>query len=568
LEDAVKRVRSGLIVVVALMVWAARGYAAPMSAAVSGVVRDVHGTPQMGALVELLGADATTVASALTDDHGRYILPSLSPGKYELRATAAFFVPVTKANLSLNAGAQAIINLTMSTLFEAGNWLPAERRAPDEPLDDWKWTLRSTASRPLLRLTDEDGQIVSTSASEIHHAATQAQLSVINGDGAFGDGGVHQVLTMDRVIESGDGSIFRADLGDPQSPLTVTPSLDVMAGYQRQLPFNGRTRLMTSYASHPELIANGVPGFELLRIASAEELSLGDAVMIDAGTLMEAERLEATRLMTEPYVRITVKPGADYAVEYRYASGRSLQCAEDMDRLKAQASVLTDQAGRPLSDKGAHQEVVVSRKLGDDDAVSVAVYHDTFLNGVLEGSGAVDGATMQSAPVVADPTTLMFRLATSGYTARGASVKVTHKITPALDLTAEYDLGTALRAAEMEMTIGQLQTEASTASAASVSLRGKILRTGTAVNAEYRWQPVSTLTQVDAYDASPEEAYLSFALRQRLWGGRFLPHGVDAVVEATNLLEQGYQPVLAPDGRTLFLAQVPRAIQAGLAFNF
>ena len=71
-----------------------------------------------------------------------------------------------------------------------------------------------------------------------------------------------------------------------------------------------------------------------------------------------------------------------------------------------------------------------------------------------------------------------------------------------------------------------------------------------------------------AYNASPEEAYLSFYLRQRLWCGRLLPQGLDAVVEATNLLEQGYQPVLAPDGHTLFLAQVPQAIQGGLAFNF
>jgi hypothetical protein len=73
---------------------------------------------------------------------------------------------------------------------------------------------------------------------------------------------------------------------------------------------------------------------------------------------------------------------------------------------------------------------------------------------------------------------------------------------------------------------------------------------------------------VNAYNASPNEAYLSFYLRQRLACGHFLPNGMDAVVEATNLLEQGYQPVLAPDGRTLFLAQVPRAIQGGLAFNF
>jgi hypothetical protein len=104
--------------------------------------------------------------------------------------------------------------------------------------------------------------------------------------------------------------------------------------------------------------------------------------------------------------------------------------------------------------------------------------------------------------------------------------------------------------------------------AAGLSLRGKIIHTGTSLRVKYRWQPVRTLTQVNAYNATPEEAYLSFYLRQRLWCGRILPQGLDAVVEATNLLEQGYQPVLAPDGQTLMLAQVPRAIQAGLSFNF
>jgi hypothetical protein len=95
-----------------------------------------------------------------------------------------------------------------------------------------------------------------------------------------------------------------------------------------------------------------------------------------------------------------------------------------------------------------------------------------------------------------------------------------------------------------------------------------VLRSGTTMRAEYRWQPQESLTQVNAYNVDPNEAYLSLCLRQRLGRGRFLPNGMDAVVEATNLLEQGYQPVLAPDGHTLFLAQVPRSIQAGLAFNF
>ena len=555
-----------------LLAWAGQGYASPDAAAVSGVVRDVHGTPQMGALVELLTVDASTVASAITDDHGRYILAAVNPGKYQLRATAAFFVPATRTNLSLHAGAQAIINLTMTTLFEAANWLPAERRAADEPADDWKWTLRSTAGRPLLRLVDpEDGTEMSASASEVRRAETQARVAVVNGDGAFGDGGMHQVLTMDRVLEDGDGAILRADLGDPQSPLTVAPAVDILAGYERQLPLGGRTRLVAGFASHPEVMAQGVPGFEVMRLASAEQVSLGDAVLIDAGTLLAAERLEATRLtrvMSEPYVRVMVHPSQDMAIEYHYATGRMLQSAEDLDRMKPETAPLADGQGRIASDRGSHHEAALSRKLGDDDAITLAVYHDEFEHGVIAGSGAVNAAAMDVAALVSDPTTLTFRLTTPAYSGRGVSVAISHNLSPTLKATLTYQLGTALRTCEMGAPIDAIAPRGHNTSAASLTLHGRIVATGTSVNAGYRWQPVSTLTQVDPYDVSPQEAYLSFAIRQRIWGGRFLPHGMDAVVEATNLLEQGYQPVLAPDGHTLFLAQVPRAIQGGLAFNF
>jgi hypothetical protein len=172
--------------------------------------------------------------------------------------------------------------------------------------------------------------------------------------------------------------------------------------------------------------------------------------------------------------------------------------------------------------------------------------------------------------VIADPTTGTFELATASYSGRGLSAGLMQPLTPALSAWVEYDLGTALRSSGGVPSVNALAQNVTpqTAQAASVAIRGKILHTGTSMKTEYRWQPVRTLTQVNAYNAYPDEAYLSFYLRQRLWCGRFLPQGMDAVVEATNLLEQGYQPVLAPDGTTLFLAQVPRAIQGGLAFNF
>ena len=545
-------------------------FAAPGDAGVSGVVRDAQGTPQMGALVELLGADATTVASAFTDDHGRYLLGTVLPGRYNLRATAAFFVPSTRPDLRLRAGGQAVVNLTLTTLFEMGNWLPAQRRRGDEPADDWKWTLRSTANRPLLRLVDpEDGLEMSTSAETPHRAVDQARVTLTNGDGAFGDGGTHQILVMDRTVEDGDGSMLRADIGDPSQPATPGSSVVLSAGYERRLPMGGSTRLVSSFQSHPELRTAGTQGFQVLRLASTQQMNFGDAVVIDVGTLLEAERLVSTRMMAEPFLRVDIKPAEGTVLEYRYASGRELQSSQDLDQLKPELSVLTDAQGRPVSTQGNHQEISASRKLGSR-TVGVAIYSDSFKAGSLAGSGAALHTALAGTAMIADPTTGTFHLATAGYSGRGMSVSVAQSLTPSMAAWLEYDLGTAL------MSRGGVQALADTneavapqtSQAVTLAVRGKVLRSGTSMKAEYRWQPLRTLTAVNAYNTGPDEAYLSFFLRQRLWCGRFLPQGVDAVVEATNLLEQGYQPILSADGHTLFLAQVPRAIQGGLAFNF
>jgi len=40
------------------------------------------------------------------------------------------------------------------------------------------------------------------------------------------------------------------------------------------------------------------------------------------------------------------------------------------------------------------------------------------------------------------------------------------------------------------------------------------------------------------------------------------------VVDITNLLAQGYQPFVSSDGRTLYFAQSPKVMQAGVSFSF
>jgi hypothetical protein len=546
-------------------------YALQTAAMISGTVRDVHGTPQMGALIELMRSDQGTVATAVSDDHGRYIIALVTPGHYQLRATAAFFLPLLRNDVRLRAGVQSILNLTMNNLFDADNWLPAERRRADEPVDDWKWTLRSSASRPLLRLVDpQTGTPISSSADQPHRVSSQGRIMLTNGDGVFGDGGLHQALVLDRTMEDGDGAVLRADVGDVQTGgYSPQPSIALITGYERRSPLGGSTRLVASFQSHPELTDGGpTAGFQVLRLASAQQFALGDMFLIDAGTLMAAERLEETRLEAEPFVRLTARPGSDVVVEYRYASGRELQSSDDLDQLKPALSVVPDANGKPLSERGMHQQLTVSRKLGSR-VLSGSAYVDRMSYGAIGGSGLMNGTSLQLANAIADPTTGTFELGGPGYGARGVSVSMMQTLTPALSAWMEYDLGTALRGdGDLVMTNLADGMTPHTASAASVALRGKIVRSGTALRVEYRWQPFDTLTQVNAYNAMPEEAYLTFYVRQRLWSGRMLPQGLDAVVEATNLLEEGYQPVLAPDGQTLVLAQVPRAIQGGLSFNF
>ncbi len=568
--SAVSRVVPGLFLLLLLGGCTGGCWALQAPAVISGTVRDAHGVPQMGTLVQLLRPDASTAASCLSDDRGKYVLPPVMPGQYRMRATAAFFLPISKDDVRLQAGARAVINLTMTTLFEADNWLPTQRRKADEPADDWKWALRSMANRPLLRLVDpEDGSKFSTSAGQTQPVTSQGQVVVMNGDGSFGDGGMHQALLLDRMMEDGDGAVLRADVGEVDEAYAPGPSVEVFAGCERRTPMGGSTRVVASVQSHPELTdGRDTDGYQVMRLASTQEFSLGDTFLIDVGALLQAERMSGTQVDVEPYVRVMARPTDDVVLEYRYASGRELQSSEDLDQLQPVVTAVVDDRGRPLVERGMHQEVSISRKLGSTVATAEA-YIDRFPYGAMSGTGVMRAETIRQSDAVADTMTDTFEVAAPGYGGHGVGVSLMQPLTTALGVWAEVDDGTALeREGGLDLTRLATGVHPTMAPAFTVALRGRVLRSDTWLRVEYRWQPLRTLTQVNAYNVLPQEAYLTFYVRQRLWCGRLLPDGLDAFVLGTNLLKQGYQPVQAPDGAMLVLAEAPQVVQGGLSFNF
>src|SRR5689334_16456687 len=136
---------------VAMVALALPAWSAERPGTSSGYVRNAGGVPQMGAVVELLG-DAAQTLTVFTDQNGFYSATGLLPGLYNLKVTAASFLPTWKDRIGLHPGARVLVNVTLNTLFEAIKF-PQPRGTTEE--DDWKWVLRSSANRPILRLTDD-----------------------------------------------------------------------------------------------------------------------------------------------------------------------------------------------------------------------------------------------------------------------------------------------------------------------------------------------------------------------------------------------------------------------------
>jgi hypothetical protein len=176
----------------------------------------------------------------------------------------------------------------------------------------------------------------------------------------------------------------------------------------------------------------------------------------------------------------------------------------------------------------------------------------------LAGSGGPSG-------VVVDTETGSFRALGAGITTNGVSLTLSEPLTGGLWAALEFVSGAALETGNEQ---GLAGLQPASAEAATVAVKGRVLRTGTRLRAAYRWQPRRLATAVGPYDAFSDQAFLSFTLRQAVrWGDR-LPEGLEAMIDVTNLLAEGYQPFLSADGRTLFLAQTPRTVQGGLSFTF
>jgi Carboxypeptidase regulatory-like domain len=571
----------------ALVVLLAWGSAhAANAGAIAGYVKDASGAPQMGAVVEIFVSAAKVGTTVFTDSRGYYQAQNLPAGTYQIKVSASAFLPSLRENILLRSGAHILVNLTLNTLQDALKLMPARRTETDEP-DDWHWTLRSTANRPVLRVLEKDKDkskdsddahsmvVVSQNKSERgSDQPLKASLSLIAGPEAGGFGGAGDVttaFTLEKSIFSAGTLSFNGSI----DASTGDPTGVIRASYTHDLGEASHPTFTVTYrhfAPPGEAVLNSP--YSAIEMSSSDSMSIAGIIDLNYGADLQSMQFAGRVTALRPHGSVDVHLSPDMVVEYQYASSEpDTRTAKGFDTAPADLSesgprmALTN--GMPEVERAGHHEVSVSRRMGDT-RIQVAAFLDRVRNLVLTGAG---DPTNYSDDVLPDVYSGTFSYGYApGVSSTGARVVVQRKISDDLTATVDYSTGQVVSAADAAafwQTLGQ-SLGTTREHSVGTKLYGHIPGAGTRLIASYKWTSGHALSAVDAFNASPGQTdpYLSIFIRQPLPCGGFIPAKMDALLDIRNLLAQGYLPVTGQDGRTVYMVQSARALRGGLAFTF
>ena len=550
--------------------------ALPLAAAerpgtISGYVRSASGVPQMGAVVEVLTSPSHAIR-VFTDENGFYSASRLLPGLYSVRVFAPSFLPVLRERVGLRAGAAVVVNVTLSTLFDAIELAPVRTPSDD---DDWNWVLRSVANRPILRALEEDHN---QDAKKYHLREGQGRdlkgsLSFLAGSASQGFGSASDMSTgfsVEKSLFSTGTVAVRGNVGYGDG----LPAAVVRASYVHKLSNGSKPEVDLTLRTLPSpdtYLRNA--SLQALALTTSDDLALGSVVELKFGSELQTIQFMGRANAFRPFGSVDLHLAPHTVLSYGYATSEPDRRTEK--GFESAPADLSESGPRmtiadfsPALEHSYHQEISVSQRVGGT-SVQMAVFSDRIVDPALTGVGAVSSST---GDVLPDPYSGTFSYQGSDLNTHGVRLVAQRKVTSDLTATVDYAFGGVLDLDKDDVSLEEARQD--TVVRNRQSLAGKISGTVPGSKAKwiasYRWTSGSALTPVDLFNASPGQAdpYLSFFLRQPIPGTSFLPCHMDVLIDIRNLLAQGYVPVMGSDGRTVYLVQSARSVRGGVAFTF
>ncbi|MBZ5664984.1 MAG: carboxypeptidase-like regulatory domain-containing protein [Acidobacteriia bacterium] len=561
------------VTTIALPAWSGTATGA-ISGGISGYVRDGSGAPQMGAVVEILGSAAQAL-KVFTDDRGFYSAASLLPGMYSVKVSAPSFLPTLREKIGVRAGAKLMVNVTLTTLFEAIQLVPLRTPVDD---DDWKWTLRSVANRPILRVLEDGTTVVAQSGESADHDL-KGTLTFLAGSGqGFGSPDMTAGFAVERSLLSSGTLRLNGNLGYGSDGQAI-PAAVLRTAYTSHYNgvFEPSIAITALRLNSPD--ANAMPGGSLqaLSVTSSDRIVMGDKLEIKLGSELQTIQFMGRVHAFKPFGSADLHLTPNTVLEYQYASSVPNMGLEDRpgdDRLDTAASDLSETAPRmsitgysPAIERAHHQEVSISQRIGKNN-MQVAFYSDRITDPVLTGIGEITG---ESGEVLPDVYSGTFSYQGNDFSTSGMRVVLQRKLLSDLTATLDYAYGGVLDLSHPDVELQDARNfiRAERRQAVAAKFSGAVPRMKTRWIASYRYTGGHTLTPVDLFNTSAGQAdpYLNLFIRQPI-PASFLAGHMEILMDLRNLLAQGYVPVMGRDGRTLYLVQSARSVRGGVAFSF
>jgi Carboxypeptidase regulatory-like domain len=539
------------------------------SATISGFVRNAQGAPQMGAAVEVLGSAFDTI-KVFTNEKGFFTASGLVPGMYSVKVSAPSFLPTLREKISLRSGAGVLLNLTLSTIFDAIQLAPRREGTDD---GDWDWVLRSTANRPILRVLPDGSPVTVAKADSSRRPDLKGTLSFVAGAPANGFGSVSDVSTgflVEKSLLSTGTLTFNGKVGYG----TSVPNAVVRTSFKHQLP-NGSTPEIAFTMRRLEAPSIGQHNADMqaLALSMGDDVTLGDVLEFKFGSELQSIQFLGKVTAFRPFGSVAAHLSPDTVLEYRYATSRPDSRAEkgfesapaDLSEADPRVSL----AGfAPALERAHHQEVALSHREGKS-SMQAAVYFDRISDPALTGVGDFSSTNGEVLPDIYSGT---FTYQGRDLETRGMRLVFEQKVASDITATVNYSYGGVLDLQDGQTNLENIRQHSVIRNRHEVLAKVAGTTPGTRTHwiASYGWTSGRAVTPVDMFNTSAGQAdpFLDFFLRQPVPGTGGLPGHMDIVVEVRNLLAQGYVPVLGDDHRTVYLVQSARAVRGGVAFSF
>jgi len=572
------RLLGALVVVIATSTSFGTGVASAQAKLVSGklagVVRDLTGTPQMGASVEVLPEAPGAVSSLdyLTNTQGVFRGEKLSPGLYTIRVTLAGFLPTLEQHVRINPNLTTMVRIEMESIFASLDQLRRQPNSSKADADDWKWVLRSAAGTRSVLQWDENANLT---AYESNRGPAPRVLLEFT-EGARRPGSVSNVASApgtafayDQKLPGAGSLLVAGQMSYQDSAAGGVATVWLPTGTIGSGP---HTAVVLREA---QLGDTGIT-FRGMRIDQGGALTLGDRALVRYGGEYVLVGLGRAVSSVRPRVSLETKlpgawrgnlvfasqPNAPNAIEM---SGEDLESAlaSTVDELDAFPTLMW-RDGRPVIQGGWHEEVSVERRIGDNGKLQIAGFHEDGHHIAVFGRGS----DLPPQDYFEDVFSNAFAYDGGSSSSFGGRVAYREKLNDDVEVTALYAMAGALAPGNSgEGGVLRDSLRMVPRHSVGVNISSKFPRTKGRITAGYKWISGPAVSRVDSYGESlyQMDPYLHVSVRQQL--PKFGPGRWEAIADCENLLAQGYVTVNTREGQ---VALVPafRTFRGGLSLQF